>query len=186
MASAVKSRESGFLEAAVGHLLLFGEELLLGLLRLQTGDGIAHHVHEGLGLGRPTASSLMMEAERALHHGGEIASLGQRERGFSRRQDPSPLSNQSSSPALLSRREGIGGKSALASAAKMSPALALPARPGFLLSAAFSSLPKQDQGMRHLTALGTLEQILMLVVVILGILLGDLDVLPRFCGIESR
>jgi hypothetical protein len=39
---------------------------------------------------------------------------------------------------------------------------------------------------RHLTALGTLEQILMLIVVILGILLGHLDVLAKVGGIEQQ
>ena len=125
-----------------------------------------------------------MEAERALHHGGEIASLGQRERGFLEGRIHHPFLEPVELPALL-RGEGIGGVG-LGQRGEIVTRLGLGQHGlGFLLGGLFI-LAKRDQDVRHLTALGTLEQILMLVVVILGILLGDLDVLAKVRGIEQQ
>jgi len=45
---------------------------------------------------------------------------------------------------------------------------------------------ERDQDVGHLAALGTLEQVLMLIIIILGILLGDLDVLAKGSSVQQQ
>ena len=173
------------LEAAVGHLLLLGEEQFLGLVRLQTGDGFAHHIHERLGLGRLDGQQLDdVETERALHHSGEIPRLGQRKGRLLEGRIHHPFLEPVQFAALLGR-EGIAGVG-FGQGSEVFTALDLGQQLVGLLLGRLLILAKGDQDVCHAATLGTLEQVLVLIVVILGILLGDLDVLAEVGGIEQQ
>ncbi len=172
-------------EAVVSHLLLLGEELLLGLVSLQTGDGLFFHIGKRLGLGGFNPQQLDdVETERALHHAGEIASLVQGERGFLEGRIHHPFLEPVQLAAFFGR-EGIGRVS-LGQRSEIITRLGFGQHGFCFLLGRFLVLAKRDQDVSHVATLGTLEQILVLIVVILGILLGDLDILGEVGSVQQQ
>ncbi len=152
---------------------------------MKTVDGLFLHVGKRLGLSRLNTQQLDdVETERALDDGGEIARLVQGKGCLLEGRIHHPFLEPVQLAALFGG-EGIRGVS-LGQCGEIIARLGFGQHCFCFLLGRFLILAERDQDMGNMPTLRTLEQILVLIVVILGILFGDLDILGEVGRIQQQ